>query len=104
MKILLSGASGFVGRHLRAHLERHGHTVRSLGRAGADFDWSPDGLARGVEAADAAVHLAGANLFARRWNPRQKELLRTSRVATTAALAEALARKGAGLLVCASAV
>jgi uncharacterized protein (TIGR01777 family) len=104
MKILLSGASGFVGRHLAAHLARHGHTLRSLGRAGADHDWSGASLAAGVAASDAVVHLAGENVLARRWSAAQKERLRTSRLATTDALARALAAKGNGVLVSASAI
>jgi uncharacterized protein (TIGR01777 family) len=105
MKVLLGGASGFVGRHLAAHLGRNGHTVRTLGRSGADHDWSPASLAAGVAATDAVVHLAGENVLARRWSAAQKERLRTSRLATTDALARALAVKGGqGVFVTASAI
>lgn len=104
MKILLGGASGFVGRHLATHLTRHGHSVRTLGRAGADHDWSPASLTAGVAASDAVVHLAGENVLARRWSAAQKERLRSSRLATTDALARALASRGSGVLVSASAI
>ncbi len=105
MNVLLTGATGFVGRHLRSHLERSGHRAWTVSRGPqGDFDWSEAGLRRGVERCEAAIHLAGENLFARRWSPRQKEALRTSRLETTARLAEQLARKGRGTLVAASAV
>lgn len=56
MKILLTGASGFIGRHVLSALQQAGHEVRTLSRrAGANFnmrltpeDWLPE-LA-GVEA------------------------------------------------------
>jgi len=104
MKILLGGASGFVGQHLQRHLERHGHEVRTLGRAGAQHDWSEPSLAAGVAACDAVVNLSGENVLARRWNAHQKERLRSSRLTTTGALARALAAKGSGVFVCASAI
>jgi hypothetical protein len=105
MNVLLSGATGFVGGHVRAELERHGHRAWTIGRgAGADLDWSGSGVRRGVERCEAAIHLAGENLFARRWSTRQKEILRSSRIETTSLLAAELARQRRGTLLCASAV
>ena len=53
MKVLLSGATGFIGGHLRPELEAAGHEVLTVGRgANSDFDWSDEGLKCGVGAVD----------------------------------------------------
>lgn len=105
MKVLLTGATGFVGRRLSDLLRGKGHEVLPVSRSpGAAFDWSGEGLQRGVAAADAIVHLAGENLFARRWSARQKEVLRKSRVDTTLRLARLAAEHDTKVFVSASAV
>jgi nucleoside-diphosphate-sugar epimerase len=38
MKVALTGATGFVGSHVLAELEKHGHEVTALVRNGADAD------------------------------------------------------------------
>jgi uncharacterized protein (TIGR01777 family) len=59
---------------------------------------------------DAVIHLAGENVFARRWSPEFKALLRDSRVKSTENVVQALARKphtaagNAKILVNASAI
>ena len=76
MKVLLTGATGFVGSALTRRLESAGHVVLPVSRRpGARYDWSDDGLERGVREADAVVHLAGENLFDKRWTRRQKQIL-----------------------------
>lgn len=104
MKVLLTGASGFVGSRLTQRLERAGHVVLTLGRAGARYDWSDDSLRRGVDEADGVVHLAGENLSARRWTATQKQVLWSSRVTTTRRLAKLLAEKRSTPFVSASAI
>ncbi|HAP01066.1 MAG TPA: hypothetical protein DCQ93_03985 [Bacteroidetes bacterium] len=37
MKILMTGATGFIGRNLKEHFELNGHEVKNIGRK----DWSP---------------------------------------------------------------
>lgn len=57
MRILLTGASGFTGRHFQAHATQAGHEVVPLHANLAD----PGSLQQGVQAAgpvDAVVHLA----------------------------------------------
>lgn len=106
MKVLLSGAGGFIGSHLRSTLEERGHRVLPLSRTPPPdgYDWSDESLGRGVEEADAVVHLAGENLFGKRWSERQKERLVASRVDTTDKLASLVARKPEAVFVSASAV
>ena len=55
--ILITGANGFIGRNLRAHLAvRDGVRVVPI-----DVGSSPDELTAGLAAADLIVHLAGVN-------------------------------------------
>jgi uncharacterized protein (TIGR01777 family) len=98
MRILLSGASGFLGSRLIPHLRAAGHeTVQLVRRAPDDASqrrWDPvsgvldpDVLA-GV---DAVVNLTGANVGERRWTDAYKKVLVNSRVEATTTLAKAIA-------------
>jgi|SRR6185295_5202779 len=105
MKVLLTGASGFIGSHLTKRLESAGHRVLPVSRrAGTGYDWSDDSLANGVLDADAVIHLAGENLFAKRWSAKQKQLLRTSRTEPTQKLAGLVAKRKPRCFISASAV
>jgi uncharacterized protein (TIGR01777 family) len=105
MKVLLTGATGFVGSRFAARLRERGHEPLEVSRRpGAQYDWSPARLRAGVENADAIVHLAGENLAAKRWSERRKRELRASRVDTTRALAKLAAERRPSLFLSASAV
>lgn len=57
MKVLVTGADGFIGRNLRVALgEREGVEVLAITRGSSDADF-----AAAVASADAVVHLAGIN-------------------------------------------
>src|SRR5262249_56212641 len=71
---------------------------------GAGFDWSDSSLARGVGQADAVIHLAGENLFGRRWTSHQKEVLRSSRTELTSRLARLVASRKPACFISSSAV
>src|SRR5437660_2473859 len=118
MKILVTGSSGLVGTALSRALAAAGHTVCRLVRPqNAAGEGSKDGFAvawnpatgelggAGV-GADAVVNLAGASIAGGRWSTRRKELLRASRIDTTRALVNALAKMNArpSVLVSASAI
>jgi len=105
MKILITGSTGFLGRALVGGLKTSGHTVCRLVRpgtnkealrqnAGFDVGWNPATGELGAAAvgADAVVNLAGAPIAEGRWSAERKEALRSSRVDTTRALVNALAR------------
>jgi uncharacterized protein (TIGR01777 family) len=105
MKVLLTGASGFIGSRLSKRLEAAGHQVLPVSRrAGAGYDWSDESLARGVHTSDAVIHLAGENLFAKRWSASQKEILRLSRTVPTKQLAALIAEKKPACFISSSAV
>jgi uncharacterized protein (TIGR01777 family) len=114
MKILISGASGLVGRALADVLCAQGHRVARLVRPGNaasadDISWDPSTATVDVsamEGADAVVHLSGASVAEGRWTPARKALLRSSRIDATRVLVDALAslRQKPRVFVCASAI
>ena len=105
MKILITGSTGLVGTALAQDLQRAGHTVCRLVRPGTsvvtsqDFDvnWNPvtGELGGAAVGADAVLNLAGASIADGRWTAQRKQLLRSSRVDTTRALVQALAKMSA---------
>ena len=109
MRVLVAGATGFVGEPLCQALRAEGHSVvivsRDPGRAGEGaVGW--DAVPRVVRDVDAIVNLAGEPLAARRWSGAQKMRILESRVGTTRALVEAVkaAQSRPSVLVSASAV
>jgi uncharacterized protein (TIGR01777 family) len=118
MKILVTGSSGLVGTALGSVLARAGHTVCRLVRPqsasgeraaeGFAVAWNPatGELGGAGVGADAVVNLAGASIADGRWSKQRKELLRASRIDTTRALVNALAKMNArpSVLVSASAI
>jgi uncharacterized protein (TIGR01777 family) len=113
MKIVVAGASGFVGKPLVALLRSAGHEVNTLVRSGAartasGIFWDPaNGVlnANLLSGTDAVVNLAGSNL-GERWSRERKKVLRESRLQTTGLLASTIAampRKPA-VFLCASAI
>lgn len=99
LRVLVSGASGLVGRTLVPLLTTQGHSVvRLVRRAAAGPDearWDPvRGTIdlTGAGRIDAVVNLAGAGIADGRWSvPRRREILE-SRVSGTRTLVAALAR------------
>jgi uncharacterized protein (TIGR01777 family) len=114
MKILISGASGLVGKALVSVLRAEGHSVARLVRPGStasagDIAWDPTTATINVsamEGADAVVHLSGASIAQGRWTPARKAILRSSRIDSTRVLVDALAnlRQKPRVFVCASAI
>lgn len=92
MRILITGGTGFLGRHLCGALRARGHELTVLSRqpervrqlCGASV--TPlAGLERmrSGDTYDAVVNLAGAPIFDRRWSAARKAELWESRVAFT---------------------
>jgi uncharacterized protein (TIGR01777 family) len=93
MRVVITGASGFIGSALGSMLRTCGDEVRPLGRGVGPGSWDP---ATGridasvFEGADAVVHLAGETISGR-WTAAKKERIRRSRVEGTGLLATTLA-------------
>lgn len=107
MRVFVTGGTGLVGsRLLRRLAERKDEAVvltRRPEAARAKLGTSctivaGDPMQTGdwmnaVADCDAVIHLAGENVFARRWSEDFKKLLRDSRVQSTQHVVEALARR-----------
>ena len=114
MRCLVTGGTGFVGRHLVRRLERpivvgrDSEKIRNLFSEAEPYQWSlgealDPGMLRGV---DTVFHLAGESIFKGRWNEARKKQIMESRLAGTRQLVQALTSlaEPPATLVCASAV
>ncbi len=106
MKLLITGATGFIGKQLLPLLQERGHTMVVLTRdpkkarvrlsAACELQaWDPveggldDRVLSGVEG---VVHLAGEGVASGRWTEKRKQAIRESRVASTEKLMQAIER------------
>ncbi|WP_089157389.1 TIGR01777 family oxidoreductase [Micromonospora sp. NBS 11-29] len=103
MRILMAGASGFLGTRLVDRLTADGHQVTRLvrrpPRVPDERQWNPSAAQldpQVVADADAVVNLAGAGVGDKRWNDDYRKLIRTSRVDSTTTLAITIAGLPAG--------
>lgn len=90
--VLVTGATGFVGRHLVQALLRDGHAIIALSRQPQEAARSFDGRVRWIGSMDAlppdahvdvVVNLAGARILGPRWSAARKAALRRSRIGLT---------------------
>lgn len=109
--VLVTGASGMIGRALTGQLVRAGYTVHTLRRDTTQAPFHYLESAGKVSLADdiplyAVINLAGPSLAAGRWTAARKAYLKSSRVNLTAALSRALAASPTppSLLLSASAI
>lgn len=104
MNIAISGASGFIGRHLTAFLTEQGHRVVPLGRP-MFREGTLGYLVQALSHCDVVINLAGAPI-SRRWTPEYKRELYDSRINVTHRIIRALGavRRKPQLMISASAV
>lgn len=105
MKILLTGATGLIGKELGKKLVEKGHTIAVVTRDVASaratlpypadfYEWkSPkDEFPRAALAdVEAVIHLAGENIGEGRWTEERKRRILESRVLGTRAVVQAIA-------------
>lgn len=97
MKIVVAGASGFIGTALAADLRAAGHDVRRLvrsdARAADAISWQPEARAlapAALEGIEAIINLAGENIAAGRWTAARRGRILRSRCDATRTLVAAL--------------
>ena len=109
MRVGITGSSGFLGTALARHLRAQDHEVVRFVRRETthpeERTWDgralvPDALA----GLDAHVHLSGAGVGDKRWNPAYRDVIRRSRVETTRAVAKAVAEAGTPVLLAGNAI
>lgn len=86
MKIVISGASGFIGKALISLFRDQGVEIIPCLRT--DFTEAGD-LVSKLKDADVVIHLAGAPI-AKRWTKRYKQVIYDSRILTTRRMSEAI--------------
>ena len=102
-KIIVTGATGFVGTSLVAAARARGDTVVPLARnaaaaeallgipaVAADLE-NPGAWQATLDGADAVIHLAGEPIADGRWDARRKQRLRDSRVESARRIVEGIA-------------
>ncbi len=115
MKIVISGASGFIGRRLLKTLSQSGHSLHVLSRhQGTNLPpgvglsaWDPvkgPPPEAALRDADAVIYLSGEPV-AQRWSDEVKRRIRESRVTGTRNLVQGIAKlsRKPAALICASA-
>lgn len=100
MKILITGATGFIGKALCVALAKEGHDLVVMTRNpkkarlviaaphyaiqwNEDFEKNKDAISSGdlevLSQVQAVIHLAGESIAGKRWNPTVKDQIRQSR-------------------------
>jgi NAD dependent epimerase/dehydratase family enzyme len=89
MRVVIAGASGFMGTFFTARLREQGHEVAQIGRS-ATVRWGQTAAMTDLlDGADLLVNLAGKSVNCR-YGPRNRDEIRRSRVDTTRELADAV--------------
>lgn len=107
-KIIITGATGLIGKKISAQLISRGYSViifsrspenaKSVVHGASDYvHWdynNNDNLdwIKYLEEADAVIHLAGENVMAERWNDKHKKSILNSRVLGTRSLVNAISK------------
>lgn len=88
--VLITGGTGFVGKHLTQLLIANGYSVSILSRnkkknteAVFYYTWDVEKQTiddEAVQKADYVIHLAGENIAGKRWSSKRKEAILSSRV------------------------
>jgi uncharacterized protein (TIGR01777 family) len=96
VNILISGASGLIGKALTSYLRAQGHLVHILSRndSGAVMTWQPEKNQITLDpnvTLDAVINLNGVNIGDKPWSKQRKLDIVNSRIDSTRLLAETCA-------------
>ena len=108
MKVIIIGATGFIGKELVKVLNAAGHNavgtsrnklkaMEILGHGTDILEWdgiSAASLANHLEGFDAIINLAGESIASKRWTTKRKNIIYNSRVTTSKILTEAIRMVG----------
>jgi len=100
MRILIAGASGFIGQALVKYFHSQNHTLIVIGRNKAKLetlfanqiialDWQELQNSKQINNIEVIINLAGENIATRLWTTKRKQELISSRVSTTQQLIKA---------------
>ena len=119
-KIIITGATGLIGKNISSELIKRGEEVIVFTRNTEDAKTKVPGAIQYVEwnynkpnewkgyinDSNAIVHLAGANLFNRRWSKKYKKVITESRIKSTQNLVKAISEveNKPEVFICSSAV
>lgn len=98
MRILVSGASGLIGRALVPYLQAQGHEVVTLVRRASahlhEISWTPGQVLdlTSYPAFDAVINLSGAGVGDKRWSDAYKTEILQSRLLATDTLVTAISQ------------
>jgi uncharacterized protein len=89
-RIVIAGASGFLGRYLSDRFRSAGDTVSTIGRSGSDANWGDsEAISALLDGSDVLINLAGKSVNCR-YTRRNKAAIFSSRLLTTAELGVAV--------------
>jgi uncharacterized protein len=116
-KIAITGATGFIGSHLSQRLAEEGHSITVFTRNTSDaakmfpssfkiVEWDyhePRNWEDEINENEIIIHLAGANLFARRWDDDYKKKIIESREVSSRNIVKAIRKDNTAVKVLISA-
>jgi uncharacterized protein len=119
-KIIITGATGLIGKNISLELIKRGEEVIVFTRnteeaktkvpnASLCVKWDynkPEEWKEYLNNSFAVIHLAGANLFSRRWTEKYKKIITESRIKSTQNLVKAISevKNKPEVFICSSAV
>jgi len=104
MRLVVTGATGFIGTALTRRLLQQGHSLTLFTRGTPPdastgtkkwLHWTPGTLREweaALEGADGVINLAGEPIAAKKWTPAQRRRIEKSRIDATRALVQACAK------------
>ena len=89
-RVVIAGASGFMGQYFARRFRADGDTVVTVGRSGSDVAWGDTAaLERAIDGADLLLNLAGKSVNTR-YTDRNRAAIFSSRLLTTGELGRAV--------------